>query len=83
MWKSHLSTKLEVHHDNADLGARYHQDYKHQEEKAEKVIELVLPDCLKQRHSRNLFPCYCDQLANMRLILAANPRKNEEPHSLV
>lgn len=46
-WKSHLSTELEIHHDNADLGAGYHQNYKHQEEEAKKVIELVLPDCLK------------------------------------
>lgn len=52
--RSHLGTQLEVHHDNADLGAGHHEDDKDQEEKAEEVIELVLPDRLKQRTGQAL-----------------------------
>lgn len=43
---THLCTKLEVDHDNTDLGTGHHQNDEDQEEEAKQVVKLVLPDSL-------------------------------------
>lgn len=47
----HLCTQLEVHHDDADLRTGHHQDNEDEEQEAEEVIELILPDGLQICHS--------------------------------
>lgn len=42
----HLGAELEINHHDADLGAGDHQDDEDQEQEAEEVIKLVLPDGL-------------------------------------
>ena len=39
-----FAAQLEVAHDNGDLRAGDQQDDEHQEEEAEHVVELMLPD---------------------------------------
>lgn len=44
----HLSTQLEVCHDDGHLGAGDDEDHKHKKEETKQVVELVLPDCLRE-----------------------------------
>lgn len=39
-----LRAQLEIHHDNADLRARDHQNDEHQEQETEQIVELILID---------------------------------------
>ena len=43
----HLSTELEVDHDDGDLRAGDDEDDKDEEQKSKHVVELVLPDRLQ------------------------------------
>ena len=54
---AYLSTKLEVHHDDGDLGAGDDEDDEHQEQETKQIVILVLPDCLKSIKTH--FYCYC------------------------
>lgn len=44
----YLRTQLEVDHDDGNLAACNHENHEHEKEKSKQIIELVLPDCLKQ-----------------------------------
>lgn len=54
-WPSppYLGAELEVDHDDADLGTGDHQDDKYEEQEAKEVVELILPDGLKNQRKRN------------------------------